>query len=179
MDPPAYTLTTPAPPTTTRRSIEDTRALILSNATLLASRLDLKDPTTISLLLAKAPPPSLPDTSSGTRSFTHSASNVTIRLAPSPEPSAGNSAGERSRRNSVARERQQGRHYAILVAKGRGAEIAVILKGEAQESVEEALEWMLDRTESVVGEMVERHGRVVKGACCTFCERLLGATSTS
>ena len=175
MDPPAYSLTTPAPPTTTRRSIEDTRALILSNATLLASRLDLKDPTTVSLVLAKAPPPSSPDTS-GARSFTHSASNVTIRLAPSPE---GNSSGERSRRNSVARERQQGRHYAILVAKGKGTEIAVILRGEPQESVEESLEWVLDRTESVVGEMVERHGRVVKGVCCTFCERLLGAMAAS
>lgn len=168
MDPPAYTPTQAAAPTTTKRSIEDTRALILSNAQIIRPRLRIDG--SIVVVLGKTRPP-IRQTSTS-RSFTHSASNTTIRIADGGD--------DESRRGSATDlinatpQRQQGKHYAALVARGTG-QIQQILRGEAQDTVEEALEWLLDRTEIIVAEMLDKHGKQMTSGCCMGCDGLLGA----
>ncbi|TKA26429.1 hypothetical protein B0A50_05265 [Salinomyces thailandicus] len=51
-------------------------------------------------------------------------------------------------------------HYAFLVSRKTGElDINIILKGQPRDTVEEALEWMLDRTETVLGQMLVQHGK--------------------
>lgn len=171
MDPPAYTPTPSARPTTTQRSIEDTRALILSNAQIIRPRLRIEGSVTI--VLGKAKPQAPPGSATTSRSFTHSTSNTTIRIADVN--------GDESRRGSAVEnvpdanpQRQQGKHFASLVARGNSQQIQQILRGEPQDTVEEALEWLLDRTEIVVAEMLERHAKQMTSGCCMGCDKALG-----
>lgn len=171
MDPPAYTPTQSAAPTTTQRSIEDTRALILSNAQILRPRLRIEG--SITIVVGKTKPPIPQASTSTSRSFTHSASNTTIRIA---DPS-----GSESRRGSAVadiltatRQRQQGKHFASLVARGNSQQIQQIVRGESRNTVEEALEWLLDRTEIIVAEMLERHAKQMTSGCCMGCDKALG-----
>lgn len=189
-EPPAYTPTLSAQPTTTSRTIEDTRALILSNAQILrpgsknlpdnsAVPWPKSDNSNISIVIGKAKPP-IPQASSS-RNFTHSASNTTVRIAEPAEN--GGSSSARSRQASVAAEptptRQQGKHYAALVSRSSSAlhsssGLHLILRGEPQDTIEEALEWLLDRTEIIVAEMLERHAKQLPSGCCGRCDGLLG-----
>lgn len=166
--PPEYTPTEPAAPTTTRRSIEDTRALILSNAQIIRPRLKIEGPITI--VVGKTRPP-IPE-SGGSRSFTHSASNTTIRISAPGENGARRSSSAVNLANALP-QRQQGKHYAALVARGSIA-IQQVLRGEPQETIEEALEWLLDRTEIIVAEMLEKHGKQMGSGCCMACDGMLG-----
>lgn len=129
--PPAYTPTEPAARTTTKRSIEDTRALILSNAQIIKPRVKIDG--SITLVVGKTGPPA-----------------------------------------STAAQRQQGKHYAALVARGT-QQIQQILRGEPQDTIEEALEWLLDRTENVITEMLDRHGKQMTTGCCVSCDKSLEA----
>ncbi|KAK0989683.1 hypothetical protein LTR91_002787 [Friedmanniomyces endolithicus] len=53
-------------------------------------------------------------------------------------------------------------HYAVLVRRSYEKEdIKMLIKGEPRDSVGGALEWMLERTERDVHELVVRYGRVV------------------
>ena len=50
-----------------------------------------------------------------------------------------------------------GKHYALLVRRGDyPQETKVIIKGEPRVAVEEALEWMLERTASMVHDLAVR-----------------------
>lgn len=171
-EPPAYTPTLPAQPTSTQRTIEDTRSLILSNAQILRPWTKTSDAGHLSIVIGKTKPP-IPQTSSA-RTFTHSASNTTIRIADASE---NGSNGGRSRQASIAAEptpqRQQGKHYAALVSRS-SASLQLILRGEPQETIEEALEWLLDRTEIVVAAMLDRHAKQTPSGCCKVCDGLLG-----
>ena len=169
MDPPAYTPTQPAAPTTTKRSIEDTRALILCNAQIIKPRHRVDG--NIMLVVGKTRPPIPQGQGSGVRTFTHSTSNTTIRIAEPTE--AGSRRPSAADLSLAPAQRQQGKHYAALVAKGN-AQIQQILRGEPQDTVEEALEWMLDRTEIIVAEMLEKHGKQMTSGCCTGCDGMLG-----
>ncbi|KAK4896051.1 hypothetical protein LTR27_005908 [Elasticomyces elasticus] len=65
-------------------------------------------------------------------------------------------------------------HYAFLVQrKYNETDINIVLKGEPRDTIEEALEWMLERTETVIEEMLLRHGTHVSGGCCLDCGRTL------
>ncbi|KAK5695492.1 hypothetical protein LTR97_009001 [Elasticomyces elasticus] len=65
-------------------------------------------------------------------------------------------------------------HYAFLVQrKYNETDINIVLKGEPRDTIEEALEWMLERTETVMEEMLLRHGTHVSGGCCLDCGRSL------
>ncbi|KAK5115261.1 hypothetical protein LTR62_001461 [Meristemomyces frigidus] len=65
-------------------------------------------------------------------------------------------------------------HYAFLVMrKFKEQEIQIILKGEPQSSIDEALEWLADRTESVVADILQRHGVHATSGCCRDCSRTL------
>ncbi|KAK0928633.1 hypothetical protein LTR29_017305 [Friedmanniomyces endolithicus] len=58
-----------------------------------------------------------------------------------------------SPRQASAEEVPLQQHYAFLVQrKVTDTEIQIMLKGEPRDSIEEALEWMLERTQTVVGE---------------------------
>ncbi|KAK0267522.1 hypothetical protein LTR35_016252 [Friedmanniomyces endolithicus] len=53
-------------------------------------------------------------------------------------------------------------HYAVLVRRSYEKEdIKMLIKGQPRDSVEGALEWMLERTERDVHDLVVRYGRVV------------------
>lgn len=69
-------------------------------------------------------------------------------------------------------------HYAFLVQrKATETDINIVMKGEPRDTIEEALEWMLDRTEAVMEEMLLRHGTHVSSGCCIDCGRALNPRS--
>ena len=164
MDPPAYTLTTSAPPTTLRRTVEDTRALIFANAMLIRSTETQKLGLPIELVLGKTRP-SKSRSSSTARSFVSTTSNYTIRVTDTAEPAAGSSSLAAAERNQsdTNNARQSGKHYAALICRSgsHGHVITPILVGEPQESVEEALEWLLDQTETRVTDKLSWAGVIM------------------
>ncbi|KAK0866595.1 hypothetical protein LTR87_014942 [Friedmanniomyces endolithicus] len=77
-----------------------------------------------------------------------------------------------SPRQASAEEVPPQQHYAFLVQrKVTETDIQIMLKGEPRDSIEEALEWMLERTQTVVGEVLARHGTHTSGGCCMECAR--------
>ncbi|KAK5137548.1 hypothetical protein LTR08_008528 [Meristemomyces frigidus] len=130
--PPAYTAAAPPPHLTSapHRTIADTRALILGNASILRPRRDKNEE--ISLILARHRPP-----------------------IPSAE------------------ETPLSQHYAFLVTRKQNSQdIEIVVKGVPRDTVEEALEWMLERTEDIVHDMLVRHGRQIDSmGCCVECNR--------
>jgi hypothetical protein len=130
MNPPAYTPTAPALVPIPRRSIQDTRALILGNAAIIKPRKRSEEP--IELVVAKHKTPQA------------SAEEVAVVS-----------------------------HYAFLVCRKSGEkEIDIILKGKPRDTVEEALEEMLDRTEGLMEEVLLRHGKHAESlGCCIECSR--------
>ena len=167
-DPPAYQAVAP---TSATRSIEDTRALILANASIIKSRTKTDGPVELVIGKTRAPAPVVP---SGSRSFTSTTSNVTIRVNDT-ERSASSSNSPERRASPSRPERIGGRHYAALVSRHnfKCNDIDMIMLGEPQDSVEQALEWMLDRTEIVITDMLSRHRKQATAACCLSCSQVL------
>lgn len=65
-------------------------------------------------------------------------------------------------------------HYAFLVMrKPKEFDIHIVLKGEPRDSIEEALEFLLERTQTVMEEMLLKHGRHMDSGCCVACGRSL------
>ncbi|KAI7279389.1 hypothetical protein KC345_g5381 [Hortaea werneckii] len=62
------------------------------------------------------------------------------------------------------------KHYALLVQRTYSKkDVGIILKGKPRDSVEEALQWILERTETQIHEMVSRYGRTSSGdGCCVM-----------
>ena len=161
IDPPAYTPSVSAAPTTLRRTIEDTRAMILANADMIRPAQNLKVNGPIEIVIGKTrsaaarrPSPS--------RSFVSTTSNVTIRIAnPGPANVESRMGGELSatgrRESEGSRVREAGKHYAALVC--RGASLVPMLVGAPQDSIEEALE---SGTASVSGGVEGRLRRILK-----------------
>ncbi len=58
------------------------------------------------------------------------------------------------RPSDVPAARAAGRHYAVLVYRVGVGGLGMLIKGEPQDSVEEALEWMLDKTEQAITDML-------------------------
>lgn len=154
-DPPAYTPEVRVPATSTRRTIEDTRALILGNANVMKK---YKDWGPIELIVGKTRSPAkVIDIANSTRSFTSQKSNVTLVINDSPAAgSSSRGASERRISNSDA-FRVAGKHYAVLVYRtAHRGELAILMKGEPQDTVEEALEWLLDKTEMEITDMLAK-----------------------
>ncbi len=60
-----------------------------------------------------------------------------------------------------------GRHYALLVRRSYTTkDLRIILKGEPRDTVEEALEWLLEQTEGMVHEVAVKYGKEDKGTDC-------------
>ena len=72
-----------------------------------------------------------------------------------------------------AEEAPLSQHYAFIVTrKNNSPDIEIVVKGMPRDTVEEALEWMLERTEDIVQEMLMRHGRHIDSlGCCLECNR--------
>ncbi len=52
------------------------------------------------------------------------------------------------------------KHYAVLVRRnGSNERIRIIIKGEPKDTIEEALEWMLERTQMIVHDMVVKNSK--------------------
>ncbi|KAK3051552.1 hypothetical protein LTR09_007207 [Extremus antarcticus] len=165
--PPAYAETVLAPPTALRRTVKDTRQLILANASMMRPLLKVGGP--IELVVAP---------STGPRSFVSTTSNVRIRIRDdSPARDTRDRSPPRDRRPSDSGgARIAGKHYAALVSKNmesRSFMTDVVILGEPQDTVEEALEWMLDRTEIVVTEMLANHRKEAAVVCCRACGNVL------
>lgn len=138
MNPPAYTATASSAISPSRRSIQDTRALILGNAAILKPR-KVKDED-IELIVVK-----------------------------------------RRGRQESAEEVPLEQHYAFLVTrKANENDINIVVKGQPKDTIEEALEWMLDRTETIMEKMLTTHGKNVESlGCCFECIRVLKASNAS
>lgn len=172
--PPAYTPTAPAAPTTLYRTMEDTRTMILANAWIIRSNMKVGD---YNIVMGKTRGPAAPTT--GARSFVSQTSNVTIRLrdeSPSAQATQERSVTPERRPSDsgLVGTRVAGKHYASLVAKElQTRTIEVIILGEPQDTVEEALEWLLDRSEIVVTEMLANHRKQALTTCCRSCGNAL------
>lgn len=166
-DPPAYTASVAAPPTSIKRSLEDTRQLIFSNASIIRPRQKNEGP--IELVVGKTRPPAGDLPSTGTRSFTSSTSRVRISVTDQPQTTPNSSDSAESDGTRVG-----GRHYAALVNRSvDSTSIDMIILGEPQDTIEEALEWMLDRTQIVITDMMSRHRKQVSAGCCFACTSVL------
>ena len=74
-----------------------------------------------------------------------------------------------SNSNTVASSSSaSGQHYAVLVHRSYDKTyMKIVLKGQPKDTVEEALEWMLERTEMEIHNMVAKYGRQTEDAeCC-------------
>ncbi|GAB1734917.1 hypothetical protein NU195Hw_g5106t1 [Hortaea werneckii] len=152
--PPAYT-----PP----RSIEGLRAQILANGSLLRPKSDphssgRSSDDHIELVVAKLP---ATKSSATPGAYYFNAKTNSIQQHPS-------SSGAIAAANASATGANK--HYALLVKRTYSKkDVGIILKGEPRDSVEEALQWILERTETQIHEMVSRYGRTSLGdGCCVM-----------
>ncbi|KAK3109365.1 hypothetical protein LTR53_017458, partial [Teratosphaeriaceae sp. CCFEE 6253] len=126
MDPPAY-----AP---SGRTIHDLRSQIIANGTVLKPRGNSNQHTAddhIELILAKIHTDALPGL-----------------LLGSSEKQANAQAAAASGSNA-------GKHYAVLIVRSYSKrDIRIMIKGLPKDTVEEALEWMLEKTEKDVHDLV-------------------------
>ncbi|KAI6803185.1 hypothetical protein KC360_g639 [Hortaea werneckii] len=149
--PPAYT-----PP----RTIEGLRAQILANGSLLRPKDDSHTGRSsndhIELVVAKLPATKSTATPSG---YYFNEKTNSIQQHPSSSGAIAAASASATGAN---------KHYALLVKRTYSKkDVGIILKGEPRDSVEEALQWILERTETQIHEMVSRYGRTSTGeGCC-------------
>ncbi|KAK5125786.1 hypothetical protein LTR85_012062 [Meristemomyces frigidus] len=76
-----------------------------------------------------------------------------------------------------AEEVQLEQHYAFLVTKKPNQQdIEIIVKGQPRDTIEEALDYILERTEDLMQEMLLRHGKQIDSlGCCLACTRAIKA----
>ena len=149
-----------------RRTIQDLRAQIIANATILEPRHDHERPANnhVEVILAKI--------HSGVRTPQPSGS-----LPPRIRPAVGKSGSvsgisSASEKQALATEHNgtsgNGQHYAVLVRRSFVKQnVQMLIKGEPRDTVEEALEWMLERTETEMHGMVVRYGKQASDGTCS------------
>lgn len=175
VDPPAYSsAAADPPPPSTQRSLEDTRTLILSNAQIIRPKVKLEAP--ILLVTGRT------RTHNTTTPQAGSSRSVTRNVSITPDPVIEASSNGDSRKASNAapehldaafeQASSQNKHYAALVIRS-GGQIHIVLRGKSQHSVEAALEWLLNRTEMLVTETLDRHAMQMKSGCCLTCDGML------
>ena len=121
----------------------------------------------IEVIVGKTKPPV---STSGTRSFTSHTSNVTIRINEPPEASSSSSKTSERRPSEINATSVRSRYYAAIVNRTiLSNDIHVLILGEPQDTIEEALEWMLDRTQTLITDILSRHRKQVGLGCCTTC----------
>lgn len=149
MDPPAYAAPRPPGPP---RSINDLRCQIIANGTLLKPSSHNERPADnhLEVVVARTPHPNAPSASPG---FSEKQTSAAASSAPVATSSSSSSSG--------------GKHYAILIQRTNyKKDIKIMIKGELRDTVEEALEWVLERTEIEIHGMVTKYGRSAPDAEC-------------
>jgi hypothetical protein len=159
-EPPTYAATT-----STQRSIQDLRAQILAHGTVLRPRCDVHYGSSdhIELIVAKTPSYT-PAAAQAIRSTNFDEKKAIMMredgvveyplMAP---PSA----------SSSAVGAHANKHYGVLIRRTTSKkDLYIILRGEPKDTVEEALEWMLERTEMMMHDLVVKNGKVDNVAEC-------------
>ena len=167
-EPPSYD-STAAAAASKHRSIHDLRTQIIANGSVMKPRYNSERPSDdhIELIVAKTP------TFSSTQSFQQAARNThwseKQALAMGGDGAGSFSAQTPARPTSSTSSVQEGKHYAVLMRRSGGSKtVRIILQGEPKGTVEEALEWMLERTEMLMHDLVVRHGRPDNGTCAVM-----------
>ena len=140
MDPPAYV------PSAPKRSIHDLRTQILANGAMLKPKQNANRPSDdhIELVIAKTPDHSSA-ASMEKRTMTRGGSTFEVASSSAAHP---------------------GKHYAVLCQRSYSKQdVKIIIKGEPRDTAEEALEWMLEKTECLMHDMIVRHGRPASDVC--------------
>lgn len=156
IDPPAYAHTT----TTRQRTINDLRQQIIANGTILRPRFNDKQPADehIEIVVAQIP------SQSGIPTITLNEKQATISKTP---PAGLSRPVANDHVPNPATSADTGRHYALLVRRSYTTkDLRIILKGEPRDTVEEALEWLLEQTEGMVHEVAVKYGKEDKGTDC-------------
>lgn len=154
MDPPSYTATATAP----NRSIQDLRAQIIANGTLIRPSTDVHfgSEDHIELIVAKTPATAPSQQAYRNKNFNEKQTlnaDGTFNFPQDQAPQGSSSTAS-------------SKHYAVLVRRhGSGQKIRIIIKGHAKSTVEEALEWMLEKTEMIMHDMVVQNGRQDEADC--------------
>ncbi|KAK1071754.1 hypothetical protein LTR12_017908 [Friedmanniomyces endolithicus] len=136
----------PPPAYPTHLTIPDLRAQIIANSTIIYPHREVTKAADshLELIVAKAHQAS-PAGAQGTGKHVISVGGPSTHAAATGSPSSHSAV-----------------HYAVLVRRSYDKDdIKILIKGQPQENVEGALEWMLERTERDVHDLVVRHGRAV------------------
>lgn len=165
MDPPSYD-STAAAATSQRRSIQDLRAQIIANGSVMKPRYNSERPSDdhIELIVAKTPTLSSSQSLQQAARSTHWSEKQAFALANDSMQTFATTTPNRP--SSSTSSTHEGKHYAVLMRRSGGSKtVRIIVRGEPRDSVEEALEWMLERTEMVMHDLVVRHGRPDNDGC--------------
>lgn len=122
----------------------------------------------VDIVIGKTRPKAL---AAGARSFVSTTSNVTIRVADQASDSSAESSTT-ARRPSGAAMYPSGKHYAAVVARSTDPQVSkidMIIQGEPQDTVEDALESLLEDSQIVVTEMLANHRKQAFPSCCRAC----------
>ena len=194
LEPPAYT---PATPVSSHRTIQDLRAQIIANASVIRPRTDVNKSSDdhIELVVAKTPPPRTSPANTTTTHWDEKNGNTAFNRRPAPGrqyiAAATSSSSVAARQPQFFYPPPEGeKHYAVLVRRsGNTRSISVIsmltcpfprhasigkdqltskcsVQGEPRDSVEDALEWMLERTEMMMHDLIVKTGRPDSGDGC-------------
>jgi hypothetical protein len=59
-----------------------------------------------------------------------------------------------------------GKHYAVIAKRnGSNTTIKIVIKGEPKDTIEEALEWMLEHTQMIMHDMIVKNSKQDNGGC--------------
>ncbi|KAK5124665.1 hypothetical protein LTR85_001378 [Meristemomyces frigidus] len=142
----------PPPSYNPARSIQDLRAQILANGSIMKPRQNTERPSDDHLELVVAKYGAGPPSSAGM------SEKQAAAAAYNQQPSASSSS-------------TGGKHYAILLQRSyTKKDVRIVVKGEPRDTIEEALEWLLERTELEIHNMVVKHGRSIgnEPECCVM-----------
>ena len=163
MDPPAYDAkalgSTPHP-----RSIRELRAQIIANGSVMRTHNNgsgAHSDDHIELIVAKTPAFAASQQHQAARSTHWSEKHAgdEINSFKSTLPTA-------KKPSSPSSSAHDGKHYAVLVRRNTSTKtVKIIVKGEPKDTVEEALEWMLERTEMTLHDLVVRFGKPDEEGC--------------
>ena len=162
MDPPAYDakalVSTPY-----HRSIQELRAQIIANGSVMKQQFKSDGGHSddhIELIVAKTPAFAASQQQQAARSTHWSEKHAGDEInSVSTPPTAKRSSSSTSPAND-------GKHYAVLVKRNPGGKtVKILVKGEPKDTVEEALEWMLERTEMMLHDLVVRFGKPDEESC--------------
>ncbi|KAK5170105.1 uncharacterized protein LTR77_004689 [Saxophila tyrrhenica] len=148
--PPTYAAAAGPP----KRSIQDLRAQIIAHGTVIRPEHDNQygSEDHIEVIVAETPAHTSAQQASRTPNFngkqsTAMKSDGTLDFQLRKQENAASA-------SASASTAVESKHYAVLIKRSGGTKIRIILKGALKDTVEEALEWMLEQTEKIMHDMI-------------------------